>query len=68
MTSAVYRQASQVENAAAVAIDADNRLLWRFNRRRLEGEEIRDAMLGVSDAPTLNWAVPAIATCRSAAA
>lgn len=29
-------------------IDANNGLLWRFNRRRLSAEEIRDAMLSVS--------------------
>ena len=28
--------------------DADNALLWKFSRRRLEAEEIRDAMLAVS--------------------
>jgi hypothetical protein len=27
----------------------DNRLLWRANRRRLSGEEIRDAMLAAAD-------------------
>jgi hypothetical protein len=30
------------------SIDPDNRLLWRFNRRRLAAEEVRDAMLAVS--------------------
>ena len=30
------------------AVDADNRLLWRMNRRRLEVEPWRDAMLAVS--------------------
>ncbi len=50
VTSATYCQASQVADAAAEAIDADNRLRWRFNRRRLEGEEVRDAMLAVSGA------------------
>jgi hypothetical protein len=29
-------------------VDADNRLLWRFKPRRLEGEAVRDAMLSVS--------------------
>ncbi len=29
------------------AVDPDNRLLWRMNRRRLEAEAVRDAMLAV---------------------
>ena len=32
----------------AVRDDPEDRLLWQFNRRRLEAEEIRDAMLAVS--------------------
>jgi hypothetical protein len=48
LLSSAYRQASDVENAAAREKDPDNRLLWRFNRQRLEAEEIRDAMLAVS--------------------
>jgi hypothetical protein len=32
--------------------DPENKLVWKFNRRRLEAEEIRDAMLAVSG--TLN--------------
>ena len=32
-------------DAAAGAIDPDNRLLWRAHRRRLEPEALRDAML-----------------------
>ncbi|MGD9647962.1 MAG: PSD1 and planctomycete cytochrome C domain-containing protein [Pirellulales bacterium] len=46
-TSAVYRQASTFD-AEAAKIDAGNRLLWRMNRRRLEAEEIRDALLAIS--------------------
>lgn len=47
VTSAVYRQAS-VEHAANAKIDSGNQYLWRMNRRRLEAEEIRDAILSVS--------------------
>ena len=45
--SAVYRQASR-DNPAFDAIDADNRYLWRQNRRRLDAEAIRDSVLAVS--------------------
>jgi hypothetical protein len=47
MLSATYRQAATF-NPRAAGIDADNRLLWRFGPRRLEGEAVRDAMLFVS--------------------
>ena len=42
-----YRQAS-THNAAAFAKDPDNRLLWRSNRRRLDAESLRDALLAIS--------------------
>ncbi|HEY3789225.1 MAG TPA: DUF1549 and DUF1553 domain-containing protein, partial [Urbifossiella sp.] len=42
--SSTYRQAS-VHNAKAAAIDADNHLLWRAHRSRLDAEQIRDAVL-----------------------
>lgn len=45
--SSTYRQSSE-NNPAAEAVDADNRFLWRMNRRRLEAEEIRDSVLAVS--------------------
>jgi hypothetical protein len=35
--SAAYRQESRVDNAKARKLDPDNALLWRMNRRRLEG-------------------------------
>ncbi len=36
--------------AADSAIDVNNDYLWRFNRRRLEAEEIRDSVLAASGA------------------
>ncbi|MBI1371756.1 MAG: DUF1553 domain-containing protein [Phycisphaera sp.] len=45
--SRTYRQASTFD-ADAFAKDPDNRLLWRANKRRLDAESIRDAMLFVS--------------------
>jgi hypothetical protein len=47
MTSHVYRQSTRFDPDAAKR-DPENRLLWRHDRRRLQGEEIRDAMLAVS--------------------
>jgi mono/diheme cytochrome c family protein len=51
-TSHTYRQRSvDVPGAAAAAaIDADNRMLWRQNARRLDAESLRDATLAVSGA------------------
>ncbi len=48
--SATYRQRSQVTSETAETIDAGNRLLWRANRRQLEGESVRDTILQVSGA------------------
>lgn len=52
MLSNAYQQAATF-NAAAAQVDPDNKLLWRFRRARLSGEEIRDAALSVSG--KLNW-------------
>jgi len=49
LLSNAYRQSSAVpEKAAALEKDPENKLLWRFNRRRLEAEELRDAILAVA--------------------
>ncbi len=49
MLSSTYRQASQhPEQEHWEQSDSSNRLWWRFNRRRLEAEAIRDTMLCVS--------------------
>jgi len=47
MLSATYRQSSR-PNPEAAAVDADDRLLWRYPARRLEAEAVRDVMLAVS--------------------
>lgn len=47
MTSAAYRQSGDVD-AARLAVDRENHLLWHRPRHRLEAEAIRDAVLAVS--------------------
>jgi hypothetical protein len=47
LTSETYRQSTQVSEDAARA-DPDNHLFSRANRRRLEGEAVRDALLAIS--------------------
>jgi hypothetical protein len=47
MLSNTYQQSS-AHQAEAAEVDPGNKLLWRFERRRLEGEVIRDSMLYVS--------------------
>ena len=59
VTSSTYRQSAGQKNDSTPSIDrsavdhaqrtdADNRYLWRQNRRKLEAESIRDAVLAVS--------------------
>jgi len=47
LLSAAWQQSS-LQTEAGMAIDADNRYLWRMNRRRLDVESWRDALLAVS--------------------
>ena len=39
---------SSAHDSRSDAVDPDNRLLWRMNRRRLDAESLRDAMLAVA--------------------
>jgi hypothetical protein len=49
LLSSAYRQASQSSaEQAGTQKDPENALLWKYNRRRLEAEEIRDSLLTVS--------------------
>lgn len=48
VTSAAYRQSSNVANAKATQLDTNNTLLWRQNRRKLDAEAVHDATLAVS--------------------
>jgi hypothetical protein len=41
-------QLSSKSRAEGMAVDPENRLLWRMNRRRLDAESLLDAMLSVS--------------------
>lgn len=45
--SRAYQQGSEDSESNLLA-DPDNRLLWRFNRRRLDAEAIRDTLLSIS--------------------
>ena len=48
MTSESYQMASSHADPAAAEADPENKLLWRFRQRRLEGEVIRDIILDAS--------------------
>jgi len=47
LSSAAYQQAS-VDRPEAAKIDPENRLVWRMNRKRLDFESMRDALLAAS--------------------
>ncbi|MBL9144211.1 MAG: PSD1 domain-containing protein [Verrucomicrobiaceae bacterium] len=49
MLSATYRQTARREpNEVAAKTDPSNKYFWRFNPRRLDAEQVRDALLAVS--------------------
>jgi hypothetical protein len=45
--SGTYRQSSQTR-ADCVAVDPENKLLWRANRRRLDLESLRDSLIAAA--------------------
>ncbi len=47
VTSATYRQASEIRNSKS-EIDPPSRYLWRFPPRRLDAEAIRDSILSIT--------------------
>jgi hypothetical protein len=57
LLSNTYRQSS-AHDAAATSIDSENRLLWRTNRKRLDAESVRDAVLAVSGTLRLQMGGP----------
>ena len=75
VTSATYRQSSAEFGMLNAELpiphsalrtphlsDPDNRFLWRFNRRRLTAEELRDAMLAASGRLNLQAGGPSVMT------
>lgn len=59
LTSATYQQSSATR-ADGEKLDPENKLLWKFTRRRLEGEAIRDSMLATSGELNLKMGGPGI--------
>jgi mono/diheme cytochrome c family protein len=57
VNSATYRQAA-IGIDAFEAIDAGNQFLWRQNRRKLEAEAVRDAVLAVAGTLDLTMGGP----------
>jgi hypothetical protein len=54
-----YQQSSRF-NPQAAQVDPDDRLLWRYNRHRLEAEAIRDSILEASGRLNLKMGGPGV--------
>jgi len=59
VTSSAFRQSS-LNNPEYAKVDADNLLLWRMNRSRLDAEEVRDAVLRISGKLDLTMGGPSV--------
>lgn len=57
--SAAFRQGAKGADEGATA-DPDNKLLWQYPRRRLDGEALRDTMLAVSGQLNLKTGGPGV--------
>ncbi len=66
MNSAAYKQGAHAASGKALEVDPDNALLSHFTRRRLDSEELRDAVLAASGSLNLKMGgrpvVPPLAT------
>ena len=58
--SATYRQAADHPVLKEYAKDPGNRLLWKYNRRRLEAEALRDSILQASGRLNLEMGGPSV--------
>jgi cytochrome c553 len=61
VTSSTYRQSS-ADNPAFDKVDGGDQFLWRMNRRRLDAEEVRDAVLAAADKLNLEMGGPGYRT------
>jgi hypothetical protein len=59
LRSAVYQQESKQREDGA-KVDADNRLLWRMNRTRIDAEAVRDSVLSVAGKLDTTMGGPAV--------
>jgi hypothetical protein len=62
--SATYRQSSD-SRPECVAVDPENRLLWRANRRRLDLESLRDSLLATAGRLDTNMGGPSVSLTDS---
>jgi len=60
MTSQAYQRASDFATEKHLAVDPENKLLWRAPRRRLEGEAIWDAIHAAAGTLTLDIGGPPV--------
>jgi hypothetical protein len=59
LLSNTYQESAQLSPESA-KIDPEDRMVWRYNRHRLEGEAIRDSILEVSGRLNLKMAGPGV--------